>query len=79
MPDHLGNEGFWCGDELFRFTGLKSLLCEEQGKGGYEFVYLPHIGKDNLWEVCDHLDWYQDNMCTPLDIEGVMLYSLVRT
>jgi threonyl-tRNA synthetase len=43
-------------------------------KGGYEFVYSPHIGKANLWETSGHLDWYQENMYAPLDIEGQRYY-----
>jgi threonyl-tRNA synthetase len=43
---------------------------EEHERGGYEFVYSPHIGKSNLWETSGHLDWYQENMYAPLDIEG---------
>jgi threonyl-tRNA synthetase len=43
---------------------------DEHEKGGYEFVYSPHIGKKNLWETSGHLDWYQENMYASLDIEG---------
>ena len=43
---------------------------EEHEKGGYDFVYSPHIGKANLWETSGHLDWYQENMYSPIDIEG---------
>jgi threonyl-tRNA synthetase len=43
---------------------------EEHERGGYEFVYSPHIGKAALWETSGHLDWYQENMYAPLDIEG---------
>ncbi len=46
----------------------------EHEKGGYEFVYSPHIGKANLWETSGHLDWYQENMYAPLDIEGQRYY-----
>jgi threonyl-tRNA synthetase len=42
----------------------------EHEKGGYEFVYSPHIGKASLWETSGHLDWYRENMYAPLDIEG---------
>jgi threonyl-tRNA synthetase len=42
--------------------------------GGYEFVYSPHIGKSQLWETSGHLDWYQDGMYPPLDIEGQQYY-----
>jgi threonyl-tRNA synthetase len=47
---------------------------EEHEKGGYEFVYSPHIGKANLWETSGHLDWYKDGMYAPLDIEGQQYY-----
>ena len=49
--------------------------CREQHEiGGYDFVYSPHIGKANLWETSGHLDWYQENMYSPLDIEGQEYY-----
>ncbi len=47
---------------------------EEHELGGYEFVYSPHIGKANLWQTSGHLDWYKDNMYSPLDIEGQEFY-----
>lgn len=46
----------------------------EHVKGGYEFVYSPHIGKAHLWETSGHLDWYKENMYSPLDIEGQEYY-----
>ena len=46
----------------------------EHEKGGYEFVYSPHIGKAHLWEISGHLDWYGENMYAPLDIEGQEYY-----
>jgi threonyl-tRNA synthetase len=42
--------------------------------GGYDFVYSPHIGKANLWQTSGHLDWYQESMYAPLDIEGQEYY-----
>jgi threonyl-tRNA synthetase len=47
---------------------------EEHEKGGYDFVFSPHIGKANLWETSGHLDWYKENMYSPLDIEGQQYY-----
>ena len=47
---------------------------EEHEIGGYDFVYSPHIGKAHLWETSGHLDWYQENMYSPLDIEGQEYY-----
>lgn len=49
-------------------------LREEHEKGGYEFVYSPHIGKAQLWEMSGHLDWYAENMYAPLEIEGQQFY-----
>jgi threonyl-tRNA synthetase len=42
----------------------------EHERGGYQFVYSPHIGRANLWETSGHLGWYRENMYSPLDIEG---------
>jgi threonyl-tRNA synthetase len=42
----------------------------EHERGGYEFVYSPHIGKADLWQTSGHLGWYRENMYSPLDIEG---------
>ena len=47
---------------------------KEHERGGYEFVYSPHIGKAQLWETSGHLDWYQEGMYAPLDIEGQQYY-----
>ncbi len=47
---------------------------DEHERGGYEFVYSPHIGKAQLWETSGHLDWYQEGMYAPLDIEGQQYY-----
>jgi threonyl-tRNA synthetase len=46
----------------------------EHLEAGYEFVYSPHIGKANLWEKSGHLDWYQEGMFAPLEIEGQQYY-----
>jgi threonyl-tRNA synthetase len=42
----------------------------EHEKGGYDFVYSPHIGKRVLWEASGHLDWYQEGMFSPMEVEG---------
>jgi threonyl-tRNA synthetase len=47
---------------------------QEHEKGGYDFVYSPHIGKAHLWQASGHLEWYQENMYAPLDIEGQQYY-----
>jgi threonyl-tRNA synthetase len=46
----------------------------EHERGGYQFVYSPHIGRADLWEISGHLGWYQENMYAPVDIEGQAYY-----
>jgi len=54
---------------------LSEDYCREEHEiGGYDFVYSPHIGKAHLWETSGHLDWYQEYMYSPLDIEGQEYY-----
>ena len=47
---------------------------QEHYKGGYDIVFTPHIGKADLWKTSGHLDFYQESMYAPLDIEGVQYY-----
>lgn len=47
---------------------------DEHEKGGYDFVYSPHIGKTGLWGKSGHLDWYREYLYAPLDIEGQEYY-----
>lgn len=44
-------------------------------KAGYEWVFSPHIGKAELWQRSGHLDFYQEGMYAPMDIEGQLFYA----
>lgn len=46
----------------------------EHEKHGYDFVYTPHVGKSQLWETSGHLGFYNENMYSPIEIEGVKYY-----
>jgi threonyl-tRNA synthetase len=41
----------------------------------YEWVFSPHIGRSHLWETSGHLDFYQENIYSPMDIEGEAYYA----
>jgi len=41
---------------------------------GYDIVYSPHIGRAQLWETSGHLDFYQDGMFAPLEIDDQQYY-----
>ena len=36
---------------------------------GYSIVYSPHIGRANLWRTSGHLDFYQENMYAPMELD----------
>jgi len=54
---------------LIRYL-IEDFWRQEHLKWGYELVYSPHIGKAKLWEISGHLDFYRENMYSPMDIEG---------
>ncbi|OVE75970.1 threonine--tRNA ligase, partial [bacterium E08(2017)] len=39
-------------------------------RGGYEVLYTPHVGRGNLWETSGHLDFYREDMYSPMDVDG---------
>jgi threonyl-tRNA synthetase len=41
---------------------------------GYEFVYTPHITKEQLFQTSGHLQWYADGMYPPMEMEGARYY-----
>ena len=51
-------------------TIIEDFWRQEHYKAGYEIVYSPHIGRAELWQTSGHLDFYRENMYSPIDIEG---------
>ncbi|MEF3255480.1 MAG: threonine--tRNA ligase [Deferribacterales bacterium] len=49
---------------------IEEFWRKEHFKNGYELLYTPHIGKATLWQTSGHLDFYSENMYSPMDIEG---------
>jgi len=47
---------------------------ERHWAGGYEILYTPHIGRENLWQTSGHLGFYKDSMYSPMDIDGQNYY-----
>lgn len=43
-------------------------------EAGYDIVFTPHIGKSTLWETSGHLNFYNENMYSPMDIDGQDYY-----
>jgi threonyl-tRNA synthetase len=53
---------------------IEDFCKKEHIKAGYDLVYSPHIGRAHLWETSGHLQWYKENMYSPMDIEGQDYY-----
>jgi len=51
-------------------TLIENFWREEHDRNGYEILYTPHIAKIQLWEISGHTGFYQDNMFSPMDVEG---------
>ncbi|MFA6899494.1 MAG: threonine--tRNA ligase [Desulfurivibrionaceae bacterium] len=44
---------------------------EEHYRNGYELLFTPHIAKRDMWQTSGHLDFYGENMFSPMEIEEV--------
>ena len=44
-------------------------------QAGYQLLYTPHIARLNLWKTSGHLEFYSENMYSPMEVEG-MPYAL---
>ena len=43
-------------------------------RGGYEFVYTPHLANARLFETSGHLDFYADGMYPPMEMDNGTYY-----
>jgi threonyl-tRNA synthetase len=50
---------------------IENLWIEEHSRAGYQILYTPHIAKLDLWQKTGHLDFYIENMYSPMEIEGI--------
>jgi len=49
---------------------IEQFWTEEHLKNGYELLYTPHIAKIDLWQKSGHLDFYKENMFTPIEFDN---------
>jgi threonyl-tRNA synthetase len=70
FPDEIGS-----GLAVFHPKGgivrrvMEEYSRERHEASGYEFVYSPHISKENLFHTSGHLDWYADGMFPPIHLD----------
>jgi threonyl-tRNA synthetase len=44
--------------------------------GGYDFVYSPHISKEDLFNTSGHLQWFAESMYPPMELDEGQKYYL---
>ncbi|MEM9517612.1 MAG: threonine--tRNA ligase, partial [Actinomycetota bacterium] len=47
---------------------------ERHVAGNYEFVYTPHLPKEQLFQTSGHLEWYADGMYPPMEMDNGTYY-----
>ncbi|MFZ3138154.1 MAG: threonine--tRNA ligase [Thermodesulfovibrionales bacterium] len=50
---------------------IEDFWLKEHYKSGYKLLYTPHIAKLHLWQISGHLDFYRENMYSPMEIDGI--------
>jgi threonyl-tRNA synthetase len=55
-------------------TAIEDFWRQEHFANGYEILYTPHIGLSKLWEISGHLDFYKENMYSPVTIDEQEYY-----
>jgi len=58
---------------LLRFI-IDKFSTEEHLKRGYKLFNVPHIAKANLYQTSGHLDFYNENMYSPIQIDDQDYY-----
>jgi len=50
---------------------IEDFWKDEHYRHDYELLYTPHIARQDLWKTSGHLDFYSENMYSPMDIDDV--------
>ncbi len=50
---------------------IEDFWRDEHLRAGYSLLYTPHIAKLDLWRKSGHLDFYSENMYSPMEVEGL--------
>ncbi len=50
---------------------IEDFWRQEHYRCGYDLVYTPHIARLDLWAKSGHLDFYKENMYSPMEIDNI--------
>jgi len=48
---------------------IEDFLRDELLRQGYQLVYTPHVARLDLWKTSGHLNFYKENMFTPIQLD----------
>ncbi len=75
FPDELGGGlAVWHPKGAMVRKQMEDYARAEHERGGYEFVFTPHISKSTLFEISGHQSWYAEGMYPPMEMEGGTYY-----
>jgi threonyl-tRNA synthetase len=49
---------------------IENFWREQHIRQGYELVYSPHVARLDLWKTSGHVDYYRENMFSPMKLEA---------
>ncbi len=49
---------------------IEDFWRETHRERGYEIVFTPHMAKLDVWRTSGHVDFYKENMFSPMEVEG---------
>lgn len=49
---------------------IEDFWRKEHYKNGYQIVFSPHIARAALWQTSGHMNFYKENIYSPMDIDG---------
>lgn len=62
---------FWHPKGALIRTLIEDHWRAEHLKNGYELVVTPHIARQDLWRTSGHLDFFNENMYQPMEVDEV--------
>jgi threonyl-tRNA synthetase len=75
FPEELGaGLAIWLPKGAIVRKLMEDYSRERHERGGYQFVYSPHIAKAQLWETSGHLGFYADAMYPPMEMDNGTYY-----
>ncbi len=64
-----GGLALWLPKGAIIRNEIENAWKEEHIKRGYQLVYSPHVGKQELWQTSGHTDFYRESMFPEMQIE----------